>query len=498
MRRSIYLKIMFGLLLLPAVSCKKWLDLQPQDGITGAEFWKTKEQVQAAVIGAYSSLLGSATGAKSLSESFFLWGELRADMLATTTNTTNEENDIINVSILPTNSIVNWRGVYQTINYCNTVLDYAPKVLDKDKTFSQDALNKYLAEAKTLRALMYFYLVRTFGEVPLKIKSTSSDQEIVQIPKSSQETVLAQIVQDLADAEPNAVLSYGNQASDKGRVTRFTVNAIQADVYLWMDKYPECITACNKIINSNRFGLIDGSSSNAWFSNLYGTGNSNESIFEFQFDRQKLNTFYTLFMGRRHFLANPTVMDEVYTMDFIDPNNKDIRGDGASVRSSDGVIWKYVGLNNTAARAQEESYAHWIVYRYADILLMKAEALNESGNGVEALDYVYSVRARARALPATDKAPDPADKNGVADFILEERQREFAFEGKRWYDLLRNAKRNNYQRLNILLEMVAKTVPPDRQQSAIAKFHDKNSHYLPIYAYELSTDKQLVQNPFYR
>src|SRR4051812_20333952 len=106
MRRSIYLKIMLGLLLLPAVSCKKWLDLQPQDGITGAEFWKTKEQVQAAVIGAYSSLLGSATGAKSLSESFFLWGELRADMLATTTNTTNEENDIINVSILPTNSIV--------------------------------------------------------------------------------------------------------------------------------------------------------------------------------------------------------------------------------------------------------------------------------------------------------------------------------------------------------------------------------------------------------
>jgi hypothetical protein len=129
---------------------------------------------------------------------------------------------------------------------------------------------------------------------------------------------------------------------------------------------------------------------------------------------------------------------------------------------------------------------------------MKAEALNQLGQGQAALDLVYFVRNRAKALAATDPHPNPTDQADVADFILAERAREFAYEGKRWFDLLRNAKRNNYQRLNLLLDMVASTVPPDRQQSAITKFRDKNSHYLPIYFYELQTDRLLVQNPFYR
>jgi starch-binding outer membrane protein, SusD/RagB family len=499
MLKKISIRIIFFVALASGFSCSKWLDLQPQDGITGAEFWKTKEQVQAAVVGCYSSLLGSPTGSRPLAEHLFLWGELRADMVVSTLSTTNEEIDVINVNMLDRNSIANWRTLYQTINYCNTVIDFAPGVLQQDQTFTQDALNKYIAEAKTLRALMYFYLVRSFGEVPLKLKSTSSDQQIEQLAKSSQDAVLSQILKDLNEAEPDAVISFGDQASDKGRITKYTVNAIQADVYLWMDKYNESIAACNKIINSNKFGLIDGASSNAWFSILYANGNSNEGIFELQFDRQKLNPFYTMFFtSRRRFQINPTIPEELYAIDFVNPDNRDIRADGGAFRATDAAVWKYIGLNNTTSRAQEESYAHMIIYRYADILLMKAEALNQIGSGQEALDLVYIVRSRARALEATNSNPTPNDKNAVGDFIMEERARELAFEGKRWYDLLRNAKRNNYERLSILLDMVAETVPPDRQQSAIAKFRDKNSHYFPIYFYELQTDKLLVQNPFYK
>jgi len=138
------------------------------------------------------------------------------------------------------------------------------------------------------------------------------------------------------------------------------------------------------------------------------------------------------------------------------------------------------------------------MYRYADILLMKAEAQNQLGNGQEALNIIALIRARARALIATAANPAANDKVAIADYILKERAREFAFEGKRWYDILRNARRNNYQRLDLLLDMVAGTVPPNRQQSAIAKFKDKNCHYLPIYTYELTTNKALVQNPFYK
>jgi len=501
MFKKITIRIVSVVILLSAVSCKKWLDLKPTDGITGAAYWQTKEQVQASVTGCYASLLGSPNGSRSLSELLFLWGELRADMLATTTFTLGEELDIMNVNILPTNTITNWRSVYQTINYCNTVIDFAPQVLAKDPTFTQDMLNRSVAEAKGLRALMYFYLVRSFGDVPLKIKATSSDQDIEQIPKAKKDSVLIQIVKDLNEAEPNAVISFGDRASDKGRLTKYTINAIQADVYLWMDRYADCITACNKIINSNQFGLIDGSNATNWFNTLYVNGNSNESIFEFQFDNQRQNTFYSLLASpSKHLVSNPLVLSDYFSVDFVNPLNIDIRGDGASARSTDNMIWKYSGLSNDnrTQRASTQYSAHWYVYRFADILLMKAEATNQLGNGQEALELVTRIRNRATALAITNTNPSPSDKDGVADFILQERAREFAYEGKRWYDLLRNAKRNNYQRLNILLQMVANTVPPDRQQSAIAKFRDPNSHYFPIYYYELQTDRQLEQNPFYR
>jgi hypothetical protein len=501
MYKRIIIKICFALLLITGVSCKKWLDLQPPDGLTGAAYWKTKEQVQASVTGCYASLLGSPNGSRSLAELLFLWGELRADMLATTTFTVNEELDVMNVNILPTNSITNWRSLYQTINYCNTVIDFAPQVLGKDQTFTQAALNESIAEVKALRALMYFYLVRSFGDVPLKLKSTSSDKDIEQIPKTSKDSVLAQVVQDLNEAEPNAVLSFGDPASDKGKITRYTINAIQADVYLWMEKYSDCITACDKIINSNHFGLISGASSNTWFNTLYVNGNSNESIFEFQFDNSRQNTFYPLIgAANRHLIANPLVLTDLYSIDFVNPLNIDIRGDGAAARSTDNMIWKYSGLtnDNRTQRASTQYAAHWFVYRFADILLMKAEATNQLGNGQDALDLVARIRNRASALAITNTNPSAGDKDGVADFILAERAREFSFEGKRWYDILRNTKRDNYRRLDILLQMVANTVPPDRQQSAIAKYQDKNSHYFPIYYYELQTDKNLVQNSFYR
>jgi hypothetical protein len=270
-----------------------------------------------------------------------------------------------------------------------------------------------------------------------------------------------------------------------------------------MEKYTECVAACDKIINSNQFGLIDGNDPSTWFITLYANGNSNESIFEFQFDNQRQNTFFQLLAAPNRQLAANTgtkILADLITADFTDPNIRDIRGDSASVRSTDNLIWKYTGLNHDVRtlRASTQYSAHWFVYRFADILLMKAEAANQLGNGATALELVRQVRFRARALGITNPNPGVSDKDGIADFILDERAREFAFEGKRWFDLLRNAKRGNYRRLNILTNMVSSTVPADRQQSAIAKFRDANSHYLPIYAYELQTDPLLEQNPLYK
>ena len=512
-RNRIFKCLCLLVMLSSASSCKKWLALEPENGIIRENFWKTKEQVQAAVLGCYASLLIGPSGSygnvnydRGLTENLFLWGELRADMLTPSTGITNEELDVMNVNILETNSITNWRSVYRTINYCNTVIDFAPGVLNNDATFTQQALNGYLAEAKALRALMYFYLVRSFRDVPLVLKATSSDDQLEQLPKSTAAEILQQIVTDLSQAEPNAPTTYNSVASDRGRITRFTVNTIQADVYLWMDRYADAIVACDKIINSGRYGLVSGNSS--WFTTVFANGNSGEGIFEIQFDKQKLNSFYPMFRTRPRFLASNNVTDPndgLYQADLLDPTKKDIRGEGAAANFGDGRIWKYVGIDDNSVRAEAESYAHWFVYRYADVLMMKAEALALTGSGQQALDIINNIRQRGKALntggssgSGTSRNVSPGDTQGILDYLLEERAREFAYEGKRWYDILRFSKRNNYQRIDILLEMVSRTVPGNLQQSAIAKFRDYNSHYFPINQYELQTDKNLVQNPFYK
>ncbi|MEO7310741.1 MAG: RagB/SusD family nutrient uptake outer membrane protein [Chitinophagaceae bacterium] len=504
MKNNVFKLAAFLVLVTGFTSCKKWLDLKPQNGIVREDFWKTKEQVAAAVTGIYASLLASPTATSTtqytsdrpLAEYLWIWGEARADMATPGTFISPEELEMVNVNMLATNTLMNWRALYRTINYCNTVIQLAPAVIDLDPTFTKTQLDASVSEALAIRALMYFYLVRSWGDVPLKLTATISDQDIVPIPKSGQDTVLAQIVADLKKAEAGAVFTYGSKAFDKGRVTKYTVNSILADVYLWMEKYPESVAECDKVINSGQFGLLQGDAS--WFDKLYSQGNSNESIFEFQFDVQKLNPFYKIFVQNRRWQASFRVLDEMYTVDLVDDTKKDIRAEGSALRAADGTIWKFVASDYNSLKSQDQSFTHWFVYRYADILLMKAEALTQLDRGAEALPLVYQVRDRAAALVATDRAPATTDKNGIADFILEERAREFAFEGKRWYDILRNAKRRNYERASILYNVVANSVPSDRQQAALNKYKDKNSHYFPIYVYEIQTNKLLVQNSFYK
>lgn len=482
-------------------SCNKWLELKPQDGITGGDFWKTKEQVHAAVTGIYASLLKDP-----LVNNLFVWGELRADMIAPTTRTTIDEQNLMTTNILSSNGYTNWGIVYSTINYCNTVIKFAPQVLKSDPTLSQDELDAYMAEAYGIRGLMYFYLLRVFGEVPLKLNPSSSDEDIERIAKSSKDEVSRQIISDLDFADKHAFVTYGTTAKDKGRITKYTVNAIQADVYLWMENYEKALDACDKLVTSGKFGLITEATQSRWFNVLYYLQNSNESIFEIQFDKQRLNPFYNMFGSPvRRFEAGPVVMDEIYTVNIENPSLYDFRGNGASVNSSVNVIWKYAGANggqgDLEGRSVDDYTSHWIVYRYADILLMKAEALTWLGRGAEALSLIKTIRTRAHALATTEQNPDPDDQEGISDYILSERAREFAFEGKRWFDVLRHAKRNNYSTsaFNRMLDIVVINAPGNSQQAVRNKYRDFNSHYLPVNADELTRGGGLLeQNPFYK
>ena len=477
-------------------ACDNWLTLEPQDEITGNEYWKTKEQVNAELVGCYSSLLQNPSGSsRTLPEYLFLWGELRGDLISYNSGVKFDEYSVMNGIISQDQSLCNWNDVYRTINYCNTLIAKAPDVLKTDHTFTETQLNQYISEALTIRSLMYFYLVRVFSDVPLKLDATLSDGDNFQIPKSNTSLVLNQIVSDLATAEKNAVTTYGTDKLDKGRVTKYTINAIQADVYLWREQYDSCIIACDKIINSGQFGLVTE------YRSLFTQGQTGESIFELEFDPQALNPFYTMFStskGRR-FLAAQRVVDDIYMVDENNPEvNYDRRGNNASIKYSNLSIWKYLGLNSSTGRTEEESYAPWILYRYADVLLMKAEACAQIGRGQETKDLIERVRERAHAIDATAQDPAPDDVDGLTDYVLAERAREFSFEGKRWFDLLRNAKREHYRRIGLLTDLVIKVAPDVRMQTMLNNIQDTLSHYLPIYYYELETNKKLEQNPFYK
>ena len=494
------IKITYTLLILLSLasfSCDDYLDLRPQDGTVRQDFWQTKEDIQAAVIGIYSSMLNNppSVSDRALPEYLFMYGELRGDMVAPGPNVIDEQTDFITSNILPSNSITSWSSFYRIINYCNTVIDLAPAVIDEDPTLTQEQLDNYIAEALTIRAYMYFTLARSFKDVPLKLEATLSDQDNFQLPVTPQEQILEQVKLDLEEAESLATEDYGNIPENKGRITKHAINAIQTDVYLWTNEYQSALDAANKVINSGEYSLVPAT--NNWFNTVYAQGNSSESIFEFQYTSQNLNPFYSIFLQRPQFLAAPSVLEDVFGVDYDDPENKDIRGERASMVPGTNEIYKYTGLNENERKALQNSDTHWFVYRYAGILLLKAEALNELGRGSEALEIIEEIREAREAIQSTSENVNPDNTNAVTDYILAERSRELAFEGKRWFDILRNARRNNYERLDILIAVAINSAPPSQQQSIVNKLQDPNSHYLPINEYELYTNKELTQNPFY-
>ncbi|EHQ31142.1 RagB/SusD domain-containing protein [Mucilaginibacter paludis DSM 18603] len=496
-------------------SCNKWLNIKPQDGLVNQDYWKTKEQLAAAVTGCYASMLDGA--ALPLTKYMFIWGELRGDMVvagtepaagtstATLSTLTRDELDMLHTDIVATNTLNNWDAFYEIINYCNNVIKYGPGVKTNDNTLTQAALNAYIGEARGLRGLMYFYLLRTFGEVPLKLEPTSSDADIQPLAKSTRAQVAAQIIDDLKFAAANVLVSYGNIGDDKGRINQYTAYTILADVYLWTEDYQNCIDACNKVIQSNNYQLFPAGTLQAdWYNSVFFNGNSVEGIFELQFYAQKLNPFFNMFAatGREFKAADWVATGDLFGTDIVDATNKDIRGAGVSMSEGSGGITKYTQFATTAT-----SYSHWFLYRYSDVLLMKAEALTwltpgNVANATAAIAIVDQVRLARHALSnvngTTISDPDPNITLDVSNYIFNERAREFAYEGKRWFDILRNAKRNNYANIIILLNIVSSSAPADKQQSVINKYKDIRSHYLPIYSYEIQTNNLLVQNPFYQ
>jgi hypothetical protein len=528
-----YLLIFSSSLLLSFSSCGDWLNLAPEDGVVRDKFWKTKEEVHSAVMGCYASMMES-----DVMERYFIWGEMRADMVEPTPRADSHILAIQSGEIVSSNKYTSWSYFYRTINQCNTVLELAPLALEKDLSFSETLLKQYEAEVTCIRSLAYFYLLRTFRDVPYITQASIYDNQTFSVPKTAQAEIVDNLIASLRSVEESIPYSYSDAASNKGRFNAWSLKALLADIYLWKSDYASCIELCTQIINSGQYSLVpvnrqaivvEGATSAEsqtvyyanesdvarLFQNMYALGNSVESILELQFGTDKENPFVQMFAPG--YATLQPKMSNFHTEHFlpssIDKGWSDIRGEGVSYVST--YVWKWVGLSGEApfvARASGSSFSNWIFYRLADIILMKAEALTQQAllnNGDQALlreagELVALIRNRANAPESTDLfygQTGDIDARTMEEFILNERTMEFTFEGKRWFDVLRHAQRDNYSTKNsaYLLRLAILSAPPEKVISLQNKWlSNKGSHYLPINIGEINTNKSLIQNEFYQ
>ena len=481
--------VILALLLMPVhFSCDEWIDLIPPGGLIREEFWKTKEEVKAVLMGAYESFA-------QLDDLLFKYGEMRADLVVGDNSIGGQDRKIMEGNIHPENYLCEWDKFYQVINYCNEVIKNAPAVQEIDNTFTDFYLQGLISEAKFLRGLNYFYLVRIFKDVPFVLEPNESDDSEFYLAKTDGEQILEYLITDLDQARQFATTDgYQTLEEIKGRATKAAFDALLADISLWLFEYEECISYVERIEASADFELMPSAH---WFE-LFYPGNALESIFEFQFDNSlgQNNSMYDL---TRRFAYNYDPSQKALQLFAREYTSELYRGEDSSIKKygeNDYVIWKYIGRapdGTTTRAAFEQRSCNWIVYRYADVLLMKAEALSQLNRFSEALDIINQIRARAD-IPLLDLPDSPV---AYEDAILEERALELAFEGKRWFDLLRMGRRNNYARKNKLIEIIVKNVPATQKRILAVKLTNPLGWYMPVHELELERNKNLTQNPYY-
>ncbi|MCL8538482.1 RagB/SusD family nutrient uptake outer membrane protein [Chryseobacterium gallinarum] len=330
---------------------------------------------------------------------------------------------------------------YQGINRCNEALKYIPQL---DKANPQ-LRKRLLGEAKFLRAFMYFTLVRSFGGVPLVDRVPvlgNEDDKKMQLTRVSKEEIYAFIEKDLKDAIESLPDKSVYGGTDVGRASVGAAHALLAKVYLYQKKWQLAVEQCN---------LVTGYSLTPDFIEIYKVSGENnaESIFEIQgsgSDAGRAIQQYSKVQGARGSggwgwgFATPTQgLYDAYT------------AEGDSIRRDATIIHRDMVLydGRKVPATVENKYYNYKAYssafydkdatdtnirylRYAEVLLIKAEALNELGQTTEAIQLLNQVRKRAKIAETT-----ATTQAGVRTAIWKERRLELAFEHDRWFDLVR-------------------------------------------------------------
>ena len=440
--------------LLVAAGCKKsFLDVPPQGQQPAEQFWTSEEDATKAVNSIYANLRGwtevafAPIAIESLGSDDTETGSDPSDGSVPFMNTYN------NFTVTSTQGQLSdfWNGRYQTINLCNQVIDNIPAI-----TMDATLKARYIAEAKFIRAYEYFRLVRAFGDVPLRLHVPKDPTEY-NLPRTPKAEVWAAIEQDLTDAAGALPVSY--TGADVGRATKGAALALHAKVAMYQNKWADVKTYTDQVIGLGIYSLFPN------YEQLFRIPNefSSESVFEINAKHvpgncDASNSQYSQVQGVRGvarggwgFNVPTTDLANAYepgdprkdaTIIFrgeTTPEGDAIPASGANPMFNQKSYVPFTDPNNQDCNEGADQNIR--VIRYAEVLLMNAEANNELGNTGPALDALEQVRARARAgnnliLPKVTTT----DKNALREAIWHERRVELAMEFDRYFDVIRQGR----------------------------------------------------------
>ncbi|GAB3999432.1 RagB/SusD family nutrient uptake outer membrane protein [Spirosoma daeguense] len=490
-------------------ACDRSLDIVNPNQLTTQSFWKTGADALAGVNAVYST-----THRGAISRWMPFYYIIRSDegrSQSPATDIVNNMDQFLITDYNYGNATGIWNDNYIGINRANQVIDNVPNI-QMDATLK----NRYIGEAKFLRAMYYYHLVTLWGNVPLVLKTSVVGDKPASATSAQ---VWAQIEKDLTEAAATLPTTYGS--ADLGRATKGAAYALLARAQMQQKKYADAVTPLQWLVEG------DGKSIYSLMPNyrdnfLSTTENNKESVFEWQFQinpaeytdddtetpNQNYGTSLAQFFGpsgigwsdgeasrwpTREFYEKTTTgaRDPRLAASFL-YDSTDVRGPGFTMIYGQTFTQRYGNDNKRVwfrkfqndATKNEEGYRspnNWRYIRYADVLLMYAEALNATGKTTQAYTYVDVVRQRA-GLPTLTAAKPGLTQAQFLTQLKHERVTELSGEGHRWNDLARWG------------DLGPELAPRD---PAFSTFVKGKSELLPIPQIDRDLNPNLIQNPNY-
>lgn len=412
--------LMFILSLFAFTGCEDFLNQQPVSQISDKDFYKNQADMETAIVGAYDRL-------QDVYQREFALTEMRSDNAGSQKHEGNwAELEYLNVGVSNIHVYTYWTAAYAAIHVANTVLEHSGVINDA-------ALKTQIeSEAKFIRALMHFNLVRLYENI-MWVDRVVSYQDAADYLQSPSSEVYDGIIEDLTDAV--AGLPAKGDISE-GRATKGAAQALLANVYLTIGAYTEAAALLNAVISDGLYSL------EPVFRDVFYQERNDEILFAVEYlddSNNNAQDFSREFTsdGTASGVNTPTddlvigLFGAVDSATFADGGNDPIRF--ATTITTDAKKNISVGKFVSSSGSSLLSGNDWIILRYADVLLMYAEAILAGGTSTDdasAVACYKEVLARAGH-----------DVTGITSFtaneLLEQRRREFAFENKRWFDLQR-------------------------------------------------------------